>query len=248
MKIIDTHTHLPGWTFGGKPRPIADLRREFTAAGLCGAWLYTTDGCIMEPEKNNDILAEAVKNDRDFFMPFCTVSPHAGEQAAIREMERCQRQFRMRGVKFHPWLQAFSMTHPAVLPIMRRAGELGLPVIFHDGTPPYSSSLQIAAVAEQAPNTTFILGHAGLDDLHEDAILACRRHPNIYLCFCSPSSGSIAEAIRRCPVERLLYGSDGGFAPNVIELCITKVRETGASEKTLQAIFYDNPNRLIPAG
>lgn len=110
MKIIDTHTHLPGWTFGGKPRPIADLRREFTAAGLCGAWLYTTDGCIMEPEKNNDILAEAVKNDRDFFMPFCTVSPHAGEQAAIREMERCQRQFRMRGVKFHPWLQAFSMT------------------------------------------------------------------------------------------------------------------------------------------
>ncbi|MCX6997543.1 MAG: preprotein translocase subunit SecA, partial [Kiritimatiellaeota bacterium] len=34
---------------------------------------------------------------------------NAGAEAAIREIERCCQQHRMRGVKFHPWLQAFSM-------------------------------------------------------------------------------------------------------------------------------------------
>jgi uncharacterized protein len=246
VKIIDTHTHLPGHTFGGTPRPIADLRREFTAAGLDGAWLFTTDGLLCEPERNNDTLAEAVQHDRDFFVPFCTVSPHAGEQKAIRELERARDELGMRGVKFHPWLQAFSMMNPAMESIMRRAGELGLPVVFHDGTPPYSSPLQIAALAERVPETTVILGHAGLDDLYEDAILACRRQPNVYLCLCCPSSGYMAQVIRRCPVERLLFGSDGGFAPHFIDMAVAKLQATGVAEAILRKICYENPRKLLP--
>ena len=74
MKIIDTHTHLPGWSFGLKTRPIRELRREFEAEGLKGAWLFTTDGLIRDPARNNDILAKAVANQRDFFTPFCGIS------------------------------------------------------------------------------------------------------------------------------------------------------------------------------
>ncbi|MDD5679517.1 MAG: hypothetical protein PHW60_16230 [Kiritimatiellae bacterium] len=77
-----------------------------------------------------------------------------------------------RGDNEHPWLQAFSMTYPNVVPVLSKAGELGMPVLFHDGTPPYSAPLQIAYAAEQGPQTTIILGHSGLDDLRDEATLA----------------------------------------------------------------------------
>ncbi|MFA5865728.1 MAG: amidohydrolase family protein [Phycisphaerae bacterium] len=245
MKIIDTHTHLPGWTFESKPRPISDLRREFETEGLVGAWLFTTDGLIRDTAKNNDILVEAVEGHRDFFVPFGTVNPHDGTESALRELERTKFQLGFKGIKFHPWLQAFSMTHPAILPILSRAGELSMPVVFHDGTPPYSSPLQIAAVAEKVPHTTIILGHAGLDDLYRDAILACKRQPNIHLCLCGPSSGYLREILHNCPVDRLLFGSDGGFGADLIAWRIATVRETGADPETLQKIFYENPLTLI---
>ena len=228
------------------PLPIKKLRRAFEAEGLAGAWLFTTDGLLSEPARNNDILAKAVADQRDFFAPFCTVNPLDGAATAIRELNRCKSKLGMRGLKLHPWLQAFSMMNPAVEPILAHAGDLGFPVIFHDGTPPYASPLQIAALAEKVPQTIIILGHAGLDDLYEDAILACRRHPNIYLCLCGVSCGYIEQIIRRCPPERLLFGSDGGFSSQVIELRIAMLRETDASASVLRQIFYDNPQRLLP--
>jgi uncharacterized protein len=245
MKIIDTHTHLPGCTFGLKPRPIAELRREFESAGLTQAWIFTTDGLVREATGNNDILAEAVAEDLDFFVPFCTVNPH-DDEAALRELERARSQLGMKGVKLHPWLQAFSMTHPAVLPIFLRAGELNMPVILHDGTPPYCDPLQIAAVAEKAPQTTVILGHAGLDDLYEDAILACRRQPNLFLCLCGPSPGYIAQIVRRCPPERLLFGSDGGFGEGLVPWRLEIIRQVVRDERVLERIFHENAHAIVP--
>jgi predicted TIM-barrel fold metal-dependent hydrolase len=245
MKIIDTHIHFPGFSFGGTPKTGAQLRREFKAEGIQAAWIMTTDGLLYDPVRHNNLLARAVRNQRDFFIPFCTVSPHMNLKAVFRELERCARRLKMRGLKLHPWLQAFSMTHPNVVPILRKAGELKMPVIFHDGTPPYSAPLQIAYAAEQAPQTTVILGHAGLDDLWEEAVIACRRHPNIYLCLCAPSAGYLREIIRRCPVEKLLFGSDGGFFPNVIRSSIFKIRCTGVSPAVMEKIFFENPCRLL---
>ncbi|MDO9542614.1 MAG: amidohydrolase family protein [Kiritimatiellia bacterium] len=246
MKIIDVHTHFPGHTFGCTPKTGAQLRREFEKEGLAGAWIMTTDGLLKNPVHHNDLLAEGVRNHRDFFIPFCTVNPHDKLDDALREMERCARKLKFRGLKLHPWLQAFSMTHPNVVPILRKAGELGMPVLFHDGTPPYSAPLQIVYAAEQAPQTTVILGHSGLDDLWEEAVIACQRHPNIYLCLQGLSAGYIREIIKICPVEKLLFGSDGGFAPNVTRSAIVKIQCSGASDTVLRQIFQDNPRRLLP--
>jgi uncharacterized protein len=245
MNVIDTHTHLPGYAFGLKPRPIAELRREFEEAGLTQAWIFTTDGLLREASRHNDVLAEAVARDRDFFVPFCTVDPHAGAEAALRELERAKSQLGMKGAKLHPWLQAFSMTHPAVVEIFTRAGELRMPVILHDGTPPYCDPLQIAAVAEMAPRTTVILGHAGLDDLYEDAISACRRQPNIYLCLCGPSPGPLAQIVRRCPTERLLFGSDGGFGGDCVAWRLEKIRTVTGDNRILEKVFFTNPREMI---
>ncbi len=246
MRIVDTHTHLPGHTFGGTPRATAELRAEFCGAGLSAAWLMTTDGLLGDAERNNDILARAVERDLDFFVPFATVNPHAGAAAAVAELVRCKEHLGMRGLKLHPWLQAFSMTHPAVRPILEAAGGLNMPVLFHDGTPPYCSPLQVAAAAEQVPGTTIILGHAGLDQLWQDALLACRRHANVYLCLCSLSSGLIRRIAEQAPADRLLFGSDGGFGAGLVEWALAKVRGAGLEDGVCQTLFERNPRRLIP--
>jgi uncharacterized protein len=245
-KIIDTHIHLPGNSFGGEPRSMGMLREECVNEGLAAAWIMTTDGLLLDTEKNNDVLAENIEGHRDFFVPFCTVNPHRGQEAAVRELERCRFDLKMTGLKLHPWLQAFWLTHPAVIPILKRAGELKMPVLFHDGTPPYSTPLQIAAAAELVPETTIILGHSGLDDLYNDSILACLRQPNVYLCLCGISAGLIKEVIQRCPIDKLLFGSDGGFMPNLIMMSIEKLLSTGASEEVLEHVFHHNPQRLLP--
>ncbi len=246
MKAIDTHTHLPGALLGGPPRSAKDLRREFEADGLAGAWIMTVDGLLGDPAPHNDVLAREVRGDLDFFVPFCTVWPHLGLDACLRELDRCATKLHMRGVKLHPWLQAFSLSHPAMAPILRRAGELGMPVVFHDGTPPYSTPMQIARAAEQAPRTTIVLGHSGLDDLYRDASLACLRHPNVWLCLCSLSAGNIAEVVSRCPKDRLLFGSDGGFRAFLPRAAMAKFTDLGLSDADAKAIFRDNALRLIP--
>jgi len=246
MQIIDTHIHLPGSLLGAAPKPLAELREDFERDGLSGAWIMTTDGLIRDTDHNNDILALAVSSHLDFFVPFCTVDLHQGVDHALKELERCRYELGMRGLKLHPWLQSFSVSHSAMIPVLRKAGELRMPVLFHDGTPPYSTPLQIAWAAGHAPDTQVILGHAGLDDLFEDAILACIRRSNIYLCLCSISCGYIEEIIRRCPVEKLLYGSDGGFGPGIVPSAISKIKAVCNDKDVLKSIFQDNPRRLLP--
>jgi len=246
MKIIDVHTHFPGYAFDCRPKSGGQLRREFKKQGLAGAWIMTTDGLLKDPFCHNDLLARGVKNHREFFVPFCTVNPHDKLADSLKELERCAWKLKMRGLKLHPWLQSFSMTHPNVVPILQKAGALGMPVLFHDGSPPYSAPLQIAWAAEQVPQTTIILGHSGLDDLWEEAAAACRRHPNIYLCLQGLSAGYIREIIRTCPVEKLLFGSDGGISPDITRTAIVKLQCAGASPATLARIFFENPLRLLP--
>jgi predicted TIM-barrel fold metal-dependent hydrolase len=246
MKVIDAHTHFPGTSFGALPKSGDEIREKFTSEGLTGAWIMTTDGLLGESARHNDLLAEGVRDHLDFFVPFCTVWPNEGADAALAELDRCAGDLGMRGLKLHPWLQGFSLTHPAVGPILKRSGELGLPVLFHDGTPPYCTPLQIAAAAEKAPETTVILGHSGLEDLYEDAILACLRHDNIHLCLCSQSAGNIQEIVRRCPADRLLFGTDAGFVPNLIEPAIARMLDLDIPEETLKKIFYKNAQTLLP--
>ena len=247
MKIIDAHTHLRGKFFGCTPCTADTLRKEFIKEGLCGAWIMTIDGLFGNAKANNDILAETTQNNLDFFIPFCTVNPHDGQQQAIAELIRAKEKLGMRGLKLHPWLQAFSLTHPAVLPIIQKAAELNMPVLFHDGTPPYSTPLQIAAVAEKVPDATIILGHSGLDDLYEDAISACNRQANVYLCSCGLSSGRLNYVIEKCPTEKIIFGSDGGSGlEGIVEELINKVLATGVNYQKLQKIFYNNAKRILP--
>jgi predicted TIM-barrel fold metal-dependent hydrolase len=188
-------------------------------------------------------MAEVSRRYPGKFGLFCTVEPTA--EAAPREIERCVRELGFIGVKIHPWLQAFSVVGTqGIESVMETAGALKVPVLFHDGTPPYSTPRQIGYLAERHPRTTVILGHAGLADLWRDAADVARLNPNVWLQPTMVPVFVIAAAFAAVGTERLLFGTDSGFgSARVIRLCLNRF-VTALGKEAAEKVIRLNPQRL----
>jgi predicted TIM-barrel fold metal-dependent hydrolase len=138
--------------------------------------------------------------------------------------------------------------YPCVDRVLETCVEHDLPILFHDGTPPYSDSLQIANLAERFPKAKIILGHAGLYDGYRSAIAAARRQKNIYLCVCGPAISDVRAMIAALGPDRILYGSDGGNAvsKNTFIQRIKLIREAAGDERVARQILEENPRALLP--
>ena len=138
--------------------------------------------------------------------------------------------------------------YPCVDRVIEACVEHNLPILFHDGTPPYSDSLQIANLAERFPQAKIILGHAGLYDGYRSAIAAAKRHKNIYLCVCGPAIADTRAMIAALGPERIMYGSDGGklaSKPTFIQR-IKLIEEAAPDKNIARQILEENPRALLP--
>lgn len=243
--IVDCHTHMAGSavalieTFAAGP--FLDMMDR---NGIERAWVFTIDGLFFDPVPNNDRLAEFCAAAPERLIPFCTVHPRRPD--AVSELRRCATELGVRGLKLHPWIQAFSPTEGFMDALGQELAHLGFPVVFHDGTPPYSSPLQVAHFARRHPTVPVILGHGGLHDLWKEAIFAAERYPNIYICPSGMPPYGLREAIKRLPPERLLFGSDAGFGePYWQPYQLQKVRELGLSTGSEALILGGNAERVL---
>jgi len=248
MTVIDAHTHMGGTAFsliqGFDPHTFLDLLNQ---NGIDKAWVFTTDGLYFDPVPHNDRLRAFCSVAPDRLIPFCTVHPRY--PTAIEELRRCILQLGMKGLKLHPWAQAFSPVERFMDPLGEELARLGVPVEFHDGTPPYSSPLQIANFAMRHPNVMVILGHAGLHDLWKEAIQAAERCPNIYLVPSGMPPYGLKHALQRLSPERFLFGSDAGFGdPYWQPYQLQKIRSLGLAPKDEALILGENAQRVIGSG
>lgn len=212
MLTIDFHTHLPGRAFGIGATPTPEFLGMLDHAGIDLAVVLTVDGFFYDPVAANNALHAQCQEAEGRLIPFCTVNPREPEQA-VAEIRRCVQGLGMKGVKFHPWLQGFSVADRSYMdPICAVTAELGVPMIFHDGTPPYSTPLQIADVARRHPTLQVVLGHGGLFDLWLEAIAAAQSYENIWVCLCGSTAPLLMEKVAAATSpQRLLYGTDMGF-------------------------------------
>jgi uncharacterized protein len=157
----------------------------------------------------------------------------------------------MRGVKLHPWVQAFSPHARGLDPVCEAAAALGVPILFHDGTPPFSAPLQLAALARRHPRTAIVLGHGGLHDLWREAIVAVETTPNLHVCMCATPVYAMRRIVERCPLDRILFGTDGGLVSQPVQqYVVLRLRQLEALRLTAEqrrAILLDNPERLLAA-
>lgn len=243
--MIDFHVHQPS---GDAYAP-----EEFVAGmdelGVDVSVVFTYDGLLRPSAHANDSLAAFVAAAPERLIAFATVDPR--EPGAGDEVARCVGEHGMRGVKLHPWLQGFSAHEPGLQDLCETAADLGVPILFHDGTPPFSTPLQLATLAARHPRTTIVLGHGGLHDLWREAVAAVQAAENVHLCMCATPGYAMRAIVERCPLERLLFGTDAGLRPEPVQryarLRIRQLDELGLDPAQREAILDRNPRRLLAA-
>jgi predicted TIM-barrel fold metal-dependent hydrolase len=203
--IVDAHTH---WPVGSNDDPAAFLRvldRFGTdRAVVCGLEVFQKPGSA---PMWNERLAGFCARSGGRLTPLATVYLAEG-QGAVREARRSLESLGARGFKFHPWLQGENMFCETMYDLCRLGAEFGAPLLFHDGTPAYSLSSQVAVLAGMFPQTSFVLGHGGILHFWEEALETARQFENVFLVLCGQHPRAMQAVCDQADHSRILWGSD----------------------------------------
>jgi uncharacterized protein len=210
--IIDFHTH---WGMAYKQRDGSDPSRWLEVGqqyGVTHSVVLPHEGLLHAGKIRQDHLDmhAACGASAGRMIPFCTVDTWFGDEA-LAEIRYCINELGFGGIKLHPWVQGLSVSTREMDDVCELAAELDVPILFHDGTPPFSLPSQIALLAQRHPRSKIVLGHTGLLEHWREAIAAMRSAENLWACMCGPPLAAYREIILQCDSHRLLWGSDYGF-------------------------------------
>ena len=124
--------------------------------------------------------------------------------------------------------------------------KLDIVIAFHDGTPPYSTPLQIARLARDFPDLRVISGHAGLNDLWMNALQAAQRYPNYYVCLSGLTMRAMQRIVDEVPAEQICVGSDVfELKEDILWYRWKKFRMLKISEDKRRIIEDETPRKLL---
>ena len=242
-----------------EPIDAAQLVSRLDAAGiqraivLSDAFLYgsrsmpataedSTDAREAMVRAENDWVAEEAAQYPQRLVAFCSLNPL--ESYALRELVRCTRDGRMRGLKLHFTESRVDLGNArhveAVQQIFAAANARGLPIVVHVGADPAHAAANASTFLEQiliaAPDVPIQLAHLWGGELfsadalrvYADAVAAKDpRTLRLYfdvaeVALMAERAGDaaddvravIAERIRQIGPERILFGSDDHVPPD----------------------------------
>jgi predicted TIM-barrel fold metal-dependent hydrolase len=177
------------------------------------------DGGLQYPTPQvNDDTAALVQANSDKLLGFLTIHPH--DPHALEEIERATQDLGMVGIKLGPNYQNFDPLGPEAFTVFKRAEELKLPILFHQGTSPvehadldFAHPRHMDRVATAFPDLKIIMAHVG-HPWQIDTIVVIRKHPNVYADisanFYRPWSyyNAMRIATEWAVLDKLLFGSD----------------------------------------
>ncbi|MCC6146373.1 MAG: amidohydrolase [Anaerolineaceae bacterium] len=174
--IIDFHTHAP------ERGEFSDFIKGMDENLIDVAVLCPLGSSVVEISRSNDYIHSLVKTYPDRLIGFASVMPREKDAAAV--LEHYIKDYGFKGLKLHPPIQNFSPTDPLIAPVIEKAIELDIPVLFHTGPiylqsamTSYGSPLLIDELAIRYPEATFVMAHG--DPLGCDPAIASK-HPNVY--------------------------------------------------------------------
>jgi predicted TIM-barrel fold metal-dependent hydrolase len=244
--IIDFHTHVDEAEAFGWIDPPEKLLPLLDIAGIHQAVIMTYVDLPGVNPQALDYISEVVERYASRLIGFVRLNPMHRIEAA-RALERAVLESGFRGVKLHPTTTLAHPAEDATVDLMRRCGELGVPVLFHCGDDPYTTPQAIAIGARRAPGTTVVLGHMGGYFHVDEAIAEAERLPNLYLeTSAMPYPKKITEAVDRVGADRVLFGSDGPGCNPSLEL--KKVRLANLSAKDEEKVLGGTAERVLGIG
>jgi uncharacterized protein len=273
MRAIDFHVHLPtpDWLDGSmagyveaaeayfrstvERQTLGELADKYRALDVLAVLLaWDAETATGRPRVPNETIAAACREYPDAFTGLGSVDPH--KPSAVDEVARIA-ELGLRGVKFHPSLQAFAPDDPAYWPVFAACERHGLLALFHTGTSgigarqpggqgiriDYAHPLKLDAVAAAHPELTVVAAHFGWP-WHMDLIAVALHKTNVYIDISGWSPKRIPPEVVRELKGRLsgqfLWGSDFPFiAP---ERCLAELDELGLASP---ALLRDNAARVL---
>jgi hypothetical protein len=221
--LFDTHVHLrESETSLGKYE--ADARKSgIDLAGIGAMWFggphQAQAGNPAGIRANNDALI-ALASRHPKVIPIATVHPYDG-QAALDELTRIAA-LGVKTLKIHPHTQRFDIADPRVLPLVSKAGELGMVVLMDNAGIVPGDCEDLFNLAARAPKTRFIFAHMGGAQFRFWNILVLARTAdgfalnNVYfdisgtvlLAADSPIEKEFVWTLRNVGIDHVMLGSD----------------------------------------
>jgi uncharacterized protein len=273
MRAIDFHVHLPtpDWLDGSmdgyveaaeayfrstvERQSLGELADKYRALDVLAVLLaWDAETATGRPRVPNETIAAACLEYPDAFTGLGSVDPH--KPSAVDEVARIA-ELGLRGVKFHPSLQAFAPDDPKYWPVFAACERHGLLALFHTGTSgigarqpggqgiriDYAHPLKLDAVAAAHPELTVVAAHFGWP-WQMDLLAVALHKTNVYIDISGWSPKRIPPEVVRELKGRLsgqfLWGSDFPFiAP---ERCLAELDELGLASP---ALLRDNAARVL---
>jgi uncharacterized protein len=273
MRAIDFHVHLPtpDWLDGSmagyveaaeayfrstvERQSLGELAGKYRALDVKAVLLaWDAETATGRPRVPNETVAAAISAHPDAFTGIGSVDPH--KESAADEVGRIA-ELGLRGVKFHPSLQAFAPDDERYWPVFEACQRHGLLALFHTGTSgigarqpggqgiriDYAHPLKLDSVAAAFPRLTVVAAHFGWP-WHMDLIAMALHKTNVYVDVSGWSPKRIPPEVTRELSGRLsgqfLWGSDFPFISP--RRCLDELDELGLAGP---ALLRDNAARIL---
>lgn len=268
--VIDTHSQL--WTkealatfppvmlqgyekmFKGiKTFELEDILADMDKAGVDKSVIVAIDAeTVWHYRVPNELVADAVRRYPDRFIGFAGVDPHKGV-LAVDEVVRSVEELGLSGLKFVPHLLEMSPNDPRMYPVLEKAQELALPVLFHTGTHfhtgarlRYCRPESLDDVAIDFPELKIVAAHFGFPWFHE-ALAVVQKNAHVYFNIAGWAPKYIPEYVIRMMngplAHKALLGSDFPLIPRT--RIMQELRALPLAPETLQKLISDNPANLL---
>jgi predicted TIM-barrel fold metal-dependent hydrolase len=198
--------------------------------------------------RNTDRIFSHKDKIKDKHILFASVDPKM--PGALKKFEKHFKNG-ARGLKLHPLMQTVRPVNKNVIALCRKAGEIGIPVLFHSGWGPlipgwqkrYSDFGDFEKLVKMCPETKIILGHAGSLS-YKEAINIAFEYENVYLELSGQCPSSIKKMIKILGDDRLLFGSDWPYYPMAFPMAKVLLATEG-KPKSREKIMKLNAKKLL---
>jgi uncharacterized protein len=245
---------LRRWSHGGLEASDVPLEATIRAmddadvgVGLLAAW-WGPQGPLI----SNDEVAEHVRRHPDRLIGIASVDLRR-PMAAVRELRRCVRELRFRGLRIVPWLWNLPPDDRRYYPLYAECVELGVPFCLQVGhTGPLCPSEPgrpipyLDHVALEFPDLRIVAGHIGYPWTAEMISLATK-YPNVYIDTSAYKASryprELVDYLRAHGRRKVLFGSNHPAWP--AKVCLEGIEELGLDAETERLFFHENAERVF---
>lgn len=205
--VIDAHAHVDEYTLFGWCDPPEKAVELMDGAGI-DKMMVTTYGEGPDYPKALSVLLDSVQKFPGRFIPFIRINPMSPGAVEYLEQVKSEHPKEIYGLKIHPVANFSKPYGHQTIALLRKCGEMNMPVSFHCGDELGSYPWQLGAAAEACPETT-ILCHIGGFFHNEEMIRVAQCFPNIMLDTSSiPYPYIVEKAVDALGAERICFASD----------------------------------------